>query len=651
MLSTKEKEILLKEACRIGDSIVDAAIREGDHVYWETFRVQQEDLVNAASPSLYAGNAGICLFLAHLYQLTRQERYQQAAEKGVDWMYQTYLKQPDGVGFYSGISSGIYCLVAFFELTNENEYLLKAQRLADVLADFFVETDQKENHELMHGASGGLLALLHLYQHLQTDALVGQIRRFAKHILHNLHPFAKGIAWDIEHNQVRPLCGMAHGVAGTATALLCCSHFFADAALLDTAHAAFAYENSWYDNARKNWPDFRIGLFNKENFAFYTRAYIEGNDRCFYENHDTMAWCHGAPGIAMSRLYAYSVTGKKTYLADFTKSIARIEKDYPHLRQKVTLTHCHGIGSFSSLFLMGHKVLGNKKWYKRALQLSLEGVKALHNKNFYYSGFEGVAEEDLSLLNGNAGIGYMLLQLLSPTNIPSFLFPAAENTKGLAKIKLFDQTSPLNQMYQKHYPLTLAALPGLTNWPAPQLVKPLLGLEQQVGAAVAQQAGSDQYAKLLHIYRFEKKINTLKAKKHSSLKLYVRDLIASQKNNYWAAWQQQLASKSTNLVVDSSSTVLYSSMYGYSESTVLPSKQYYILQKKFTLEIKAIPISELVYVVASTFKKPTSLEKGIALLLQKIDTGTNDVATFLRQQIAELVAAGILTTIQSSEAK
>ena len=67
-------------------------------------------------------------------------------------------------------------------------------------------------------------------------------------------------------------------------------------------------ENHWFSEKDNNWPDFRT---NSQS------TYEDGDD---YEDDDAfryaIAWCHGSPGIGLSRLYAYKILKKEEYMRD-----------------------------------------------------------------------------------------------------------------------------------------------------------------------------------------------------------------------------------------------------------------------------------------------------------------------------------------------
>lgn len=78
-----------------------------------------------------------------------------------------------------------------------------------------------------------------------------------------------------------PLTGLAHGAAGIALALAEAGVALGEPGYLDAAMTGLEYEAGAFDQAARNWPDFRVS----------------GRSGGFM-----MGWCAGAPGTALTRL-------------------------------------------------------------------------------------------------------------------------------------------------------------------------------------------------------------------------------------------------------------------------------------------------------------------------------------------------------------
>jgi lantibiotic modifying enzyme len=90
------------------------------------------------------------------------------------------------------------------------------------------------------------------------------------------------------------LCGFAHGAAGIGLALAELFGATGDKRFRRAGEGAFAYERSWMRPETATWPDLR-GV-----------ARAAGREA---PAPVSTSWCHGAPGIALSRIRAAGVLG------------------------------------------------------------------------------------------------------------------------------------------------------------------------------------------------------------------------------------------------------------------------------------------------------------------------------------------------------
>ena len=90
----------------------------------------------------------------------------------------------------------------------------------------------------------------------------------------------------------QPLLGMAHGNAGIMTALAKLYHITKEERYYALLKKALVYEDNYYREELGNWLDFRI------------------KDKRERDEMDTVAWCHGAGGILVSRLMIYDWLGE-----------------------------------------------------------------------------------------------------------------------------------------------------------------------------------------------------------------------------------------------------------------------------------------------------------------------------------------------------
>ena len=275
---------LRQEACQLAEELWRDAIR--DPRGWpewigldlgidgETFRF------GLVGQGLYAGASGIALLFARLAAAgAHPEASLQRAEaclaplgalaerRGGDGLFHLVRDQPYGLAGTGGILLALQLLAG--------AGLAFAAPLAERLVDQ-LQPERLRRDEGMDVISGvaGLVGPLLAGGHgraLELAAVCGE-RLLALQLAEGGWP--RGGAG-------RPLTGFSHGAAGMAAALACLARATGEARFADAARRALAYERSLFDSTQGNWPDFR---------------------RCPDGRQFMLSWCHGAPGILLSRL-------------------------------------------------------------------------------------------------------------------------------------------------------------------------------------------------------------------------------------------------------------------------------------------------------------------------------------------------------------
>jgi lantibiotic modifying enzyme len=140
------------------------------------------------------------------------------------------------------------------------------------------------------GQAGAILGLLWLRRHLGDESLIEWATRIGVALIAAGKRDRTGsLSWQSSHMRgARALTGYSHGAAGAGIALMELGAAVRGRAFEEAGLVAFAYERRWYNAAQANWPDFRPS---------------DGGRRRTSQRFAT-AWCHGAPGIALSRLRA-----------------------------------------------------------------------------------------------------------------------------------------------------------------------------------------------------------------------------------------------------------------------------------------------------------------------------------------------------------
>lgn len=416
------QHIYLEEALKIADRLEEMSKRDDrDHIYWESWREVGGELVSRPDTSLYFGNAGISLFFYELYRQTKNDRYLNILTDNLNWILSDpSLYDPKNVSLYFGSLGASFILAKCATLLNDQDLLQKSLDIALKISPV-LETEYMQNtNDLLKGVSGILYCLTGLYHISQSNEILDLIKRCIDHLIDNCHFTRKGIYWDREYNQVKGLCGMSHGVSGIATVLLEVGRYFNNETLKTIASFAFNYENSYYDYDQNNWRDLRIGAYSKEHYEYYRQSYLNDEKENFYRKQYMNAWCHGAPGVGLSRSRAFELTAAPVYKRDLHRAIRKCSTGSYLTHESLTL--CHGLGGIIDLYLEASHVLKNKNLRLPANKTFSDFV-TFKSADIYKSGFDDHYEIDTSLFNGIAGIGHLCLRLHSPETVPSVLTP------------------------------------------------------------------------------------------------------------------------------------------------------------------------------------------------------------------------------------
>jgi lantibiotic modifying enzyme len=190
-----------------------------------------------------------------------------------------------------------------------------------------------------------------------------------------------------------------------ALALLELANHTGDTAFLDAARAGFSYEDALFDSEAGNWPDFRERPFDTVGAPGFM-----------------IAWCNGAPGIALSRLRARDLDPQRH--PDHTRyATAALATTLAEVRRRRPLvdwdaTYCHGVAGLIDTLWTGGHLLGREDLLESARSATFR--LARHSVTELRSGAPG-GTANPSLMLGTAGIGYQLLRIAAPGQVPSAL--------------------------------------------------------------------------------------------------------------------------------------------------------------------------------------------------------------------------------------
>ncbi|HEU4348493.1 MAG TPA: lanthionine synthetase LanC family protein [Actinoplanes sp.] len=410
----------LHTAESIGAQLSRAAVWHGDRCTWlgavpATGALHPGVTYRTLGPDLYEGTSGVALFLAQLHRVTGEAGARRTALGAIHQSLAQLDRVPAAArsGLYTGWPGVALSAARVAVLLADDRLLDRARGLVDRCVDELGAPVRQAEFDLMSGTAGAIVALLALPEPVRDRRAVDVAVRLGERLLAAAEVSGAGLWWRrASAPRERGLTGLSHGASGAGHALAELFGATGRDEFRTAAEAAFAYERHWFDPARGNWPDFRGELARprrgRDSFSF------------------SVTWCHGAPGIALSRLRGSQLLGADILRVEAgraiqtTRQAVRRSLDWPD----ADFSLCHGLAGNADVLLHGPEV---SDALDTAQQVGQLGVNSYGRRGrLWPSGVAG--ERTPSLMLGLAGIGYFYLRL-HDRSTPSVLILSGSRTR------------------------------------------------------------------------------------------------------------------------------------------------------------------------------------------------------------------------------
>lgn len=390
-------DVYAKEALKLADQLWDIAIRDRKgRPEWLGIDLGADGTsfqFGQIGPSIYSGKSGIAVALARValaQPATARALWIQRAwscleglaelaeRDSNDQLFRLVRDMPYGL---SG-SGGLLLALDLLQQAGISQAGGLAQRLIEQLRPERLLAD--EGVDIMNGVAGLIGPLLH-----SNDPRAEELAHVCGERLLNLQ--LEGGGWWSMVNRKTALTGFSHGAAGMAAALARLAQASGEAQYAEAVQRAVDYERLVYVAEQRNWPDFRKYSEPKE---FMT------------------SWCHGAPGILLSRMVLQATgandgetageqaAARATTAASLERIISRGSGAPGHL--------CCGAFGLSSLLRLDSEISGlpQQSQVTKAERSLIQSAQAGSDYNFF-----GVDTGSLNLpglFTGKAGIALAL---------------------------------------------------------------------------------------------------------------------------------------------------------------------------------------------------------------------------------------------------
>lgn len=411
---TRRNDSLLEAAVAIGARLCRDALWSGERCNWlgpsmEVIDQRWATVHRALGPELYSGTSGIAVFLARLYLKTAEPIFRTASLGAIAHALSRLEDvQPSArLGLYSGYCGIAYALADVGRVLNRPDL---ESRALGVLANAAEGELPPGGGDVIGGAAGAIPTLLWFFRRYGTGSAIEQVVRLGDALVVSADRSAIGWSWDTLHVPgQKNLTGFAHGVAGIAWALLELAAARSERKYRLAALEAFRYERHWFNPGCENWPDFR---------QFDAASGFEGASRSPGDSY-SLAWCHGAPGIGLSRLRCLRLADDTECRLEAEAAIRTTDRALNS--EQVNYSLCHGAAGNAELLIQADCALGSSYLSTTLTDLADRAIASYDRTGTPWPcGVPGGGESP-NLMLGLAGIGYFFLRLFDQQSTPSIL--------------------------------------------------------------------------------------------------------------------------------------------------------------------------------------------------------------------------------------
>lgn len=403
------KNTFLETAWEIGCQLMKNSIWHGNSCNWQGYSVEYVDgayqpIMRTFGADLYSGTSGIALFLTALYAERKDPILLKTIEGSIAQIQNNIDSIPD-LGFYAGKSGIATTLIHIGKELDREDWVEYGLSLLDSIVPVSLQSHEVD---VISGAAGTIPVLIDSYKAFQRQDLLNKAVVLG-HLLCDMAVKNETVwSWATVPSS-KNLTGFSHGSSGVALALLQLHEITGEEIFLKGAEGGFNYERQSFDISQQNWPDFRDGVST-------TTAKVCG-----------LAWCHGAPGIALSRLKANQAKADTVFVQEMNVALKTTTSSIYHaLTDNLNTTNyslCHGIAGNAEILLD----CGGVEYHQLAEAVGTAGIQKYQENRISWPTGINTGQYTPGLMMGIAGTGYFYLRLFNKKKHKTFLVPGLQD--------------------------------------------------------------------------------------------------------------------------------------------------------------------------------------------------------------------------------
>ncbi|MGB0166059.1 MAG: lanthionine synthetase LanC family protein, partial [Luteibaculum sp.] len=212
------------------------------------------------------------------------------------------------------------------------------------------------------------------------------------------------------------------------------------------------HERQYLNKNYKNWEDLRKSFLTDRDREEQLNRFAKQDFQHFIKGNDMNAWCHGAAGAGLTRVYNYeALQPYKHNDEELTMAINKTHETELGKDDREMEILCHGYAGNGNLFVAEYLRTGNSEMLEKAQAVAEKIIRNAKERGNYRCGYGAPpTTSDTSLFMGNAGIGWYFLRCLFPNQIEDILCPSLPEVDWSNHFKSFTNESIWKLILEKY---------------------------------------------------------------------------------------------------------------------------------------------------------------------------------------------------------
>lgn len=412
-LTYPNDEEYLNAAKVVGDRIIEGAVynREKTDVNWIGISLGNEEAgiwdIEPLGMYLYDGLAGIAVFFKALSDIVPEEKYNKISlilDNGLFRYTDLLAENPkyydnNSVGAFFGEASILYAYEICYRITKNEKFIKYSKKHYRIVWELL---QKDKDYDYLLGACGALQIMLNLYELTYDEQFLDDAIVAANKLIENAKYEDEDTIFWVSTQATNALAGLSHGQSGFSLMFARLGMIAKNQYYINISRKAMNYEDQFYNTKIENWSDQRIinGVRNEEKGV------------------NPVAWCHGASGILLSRIYMYDCIEDKEFKQLICADIDNAVKSCIKFGYRNNYCLCHG--DFGNVEILREYAMKfkDKETEELCNNLIVSMTKEVMVKE-WHCGLPNEYENP-GFMTGISGIGYSLLRRYCP-QLPNIL--------------------------------------------------------------------------------------------------------------------------------------------------------------------------------------------------------------------------------------